>query len=804
MEGHRRVGEPSHPLFGRSEALGQIDRLLEQARAGSGGGLLLVGPGGIGKTELLRAGTGRARGWRIARGRALPDDVPAPFSLLRDLIGSFGSETDPAAEDERPPALSLPGLLGPVDRRPGRPEASPPNAPLPGPPDAELERILAPLGRTSVEGLGAIRHRMYARLIEYFLRLARDCPLLLALDDLHFADPSSLHFVEQLAPDLPGAQVAVLATIGVGAEIPARSREVLERITRSPSFGSVSLRPLTVSELAEFVSWIAGGATLPPDDVQRWHAETNGNPLLVEQLASSAARSGRSGMPSGSGAPAGLVDGLLAQTRQLPEADQRVLTYAAVLGREFDFPRLAAVIGLGEERVTESLDRLVRAGVLRERGGEVYEFASEAVRGGVYAELTETRRRILHRKVASALEAQGGASDFELSRLFYLGRVDDKAVEYNVRAAGAATRASAFDTAASHLARALESERRRPDRDRRREVRLLTEEGRLIGETGDSRRAEELLEEAVALARAGSVGSVDLGRAVLALAWARAERAEFGSAEALASEALSLLDAAASARDRLSAHRILGTAYWRLGEFARAEEHQRAALEIAEREGSPLELGHSLVDVANVLSREPSRTEEALALYGRAADLFASADEQAARARALMNRAALEYTAGRVEDAFREIAVALDVAERSRTPVWICYCLINLAVWETDRRAVDAARDAADRASALAEAIGDPLAQLEIAIARGRIAELVGAYDEAEARLQEALTAGRTRQMPAEAAEALFRLAQLSNRRGDRDSARQRLTEAKEGHLVEFRPDLEPRIRELETEIGSG
>jgi len=801
MAASSRREEPPHPLFGRSDTLAEIDRLLDQTRTSSGGGLLIVGPGGIGKSEVLRAGAERARGWRTARGRALPDEVPAPFTLVRDLISSLGSDARRALELDRPLTFALPLFLGPV-----RPRGTPPEGPaeevgVPGPPDAELERILAPLGKTSIEGLGAIRLRMYSRLTEYFLRLAHEEPLLIVLDDLHFADPSSLHFLEQLAPELPSSKIAILATAGTASEIPARSREVFERIARMPSFRSHVLRPLTLPELSELVSWIAGGSILSAEEQLRWHAETEGNPLWVEQLARSATESDRSTRPSAGDGPSGLVGVLLERIRRLADLDRRVLTYAAVLGREFEFPRLAGVIGLGEERVTESLDRLVRVGALRERGGEVYEFSSEAVRGGVYAEMTETRRRILHRKVAFALETLGGSSDFELSRQFYLGRVDEKAVEYNIRAAGAATRASAFDSAASHLARALEAERRRPDRDRRREVRLLTEEGRLLGECGDSRRAEEVLHEAVALARAGAAGGVDLGRAVLALAWARSERAEFRSAEALAVEALTLMESTATPRDRLSVHRILGTVYWRLGDLSRAEEHQRTALEIAERDGTPLELGHSLVDVANVITRDLGRAEEALSLYQRAGELFAGADEQIARSRALMNRATLEHDVGRVDDAFRDVAVALEAAERSRSPTWSCYCLINLAQWEAERRSAAAARVAIDRASALVEPIGDPLALLEIAMIRGEIEELDGAFEEAEMHLQEALRTARERQLAAEAAEVLFRLAHLAARRGERATAQVRLAEAKGGRLLELRPELSKRVRDLEAEL---
>jgi tetratricopeptide (TPR) repeat protein len=801
---HRPGGEP-HPLFGRDDLLAEVDRALARAREGRGEGLLLTGPGGIGKTESLRAATERARGWRVLSARALPDELPSPFALVRELAASLREDSEaasPPSATTRPLPLSelFPSDATPPSAAPDPGEAAARTAAS----DQQLERLLAPLGKTSIEGLGAIRDRLYTRLVEYFLGLAQDRPLLIAVDDLQAADASSRHFLELLAPELPRARVLLLATVSDGADATASGRELLDRIGRRPPFRTLPLRPLAPLELGELVASIQGGDRPSPDELVRWQAQTEGNPLLVEQLARSTPGRGLAAAGPRDRAPARLLDVLLDRARSLPEPDRRVLAYATVLGREFDFGRLEAVVGSGEERVTEALDRLVQAGLLRERGGEIYEFVSEAVRGALYAELTETRRRILHRKVAEALEAHGGTSDFELARQFYLGRHDAQSVEYNLRAAEAATRAFAFDQGVTHLARALESERRRPDRDRSREIRLLTEEGRLLGETGDFVRAEERLDEAVGLAREGPAGAEELGRAVLALAWAKSERSDYRSAERLAREAYGLLEADASPRDRMAAHRVLGIVYWRMGDLVRAEPHQRAALEIAEREGTPIELGHALVDVANVMTRSPERVEEGLAAFRRAAELFREADDPSGRSRALMNTAVFEYSVGRTEEAFRDIAVATESAERARSPLWTGYCQLNLAQWEADRGRIDAAQRAVDRAELLVGPLGDRLAVEQVVMTRGMVAELRGEFDAAERLYQEALGQARELHLMGELAELFVRLARLSLRRRDIDEARRRLAEADLAKVRELRPDLDPMLQELEARLAVG
>lgn len=789
----------SAPLFGREEILEELGRLLAAARAGQGHGLLLVGAGGAGKSRALNSiiERGTKEEFRVLVGRALPEELPPPFSLVRDLLGSMhGEDAWAATEEAGVPALPI--FLAPfAEELVPRPSVAS-SAPRVAAAQDELERILAPLGRSTVEGLGAGREELFGRLEEYFRSLARDRPLLIAIDDLQFADTSSLEFLQRFAIGLREMPVVVVATVGTGAEIPERTRSSLENLGRAAVFHTVPLRALTVPEMTGFVRWILGGREPDPQDVLRWHAQTEGNPLFTEQLVRAVTgygiSTGRPSLPPSQD----LTEILLARVRSLGDNERRVLTYAAVLGKEFDFTELAAVASLGEERVTESLDRLVQNGVVRERGDEVYEFVAESVRAGVYADLTETRRRILHQKAGLALEARGGIADSVLARHFFLGRDLDRAVKYNVRAAQSATRAFAFETAVAHLARALETERRRPEPDVSAEMRFLTEEGRLLTEMGSLRRSEEVLGEAVALARDHPGHDLELGRALLGLAHSRAERSEYPSAEALATEATTLLTKFGTKRDMMAAHRVLGVVAWRRGDLRQAEVHQRAALEIAEHEGTAIEQGHALVDVANTMvPAGPARFEPALELYARAAHLFAEGEDHGARARVLMNRSVLEYGAGRVDEAIKDIALAIESAERSRSPIWIGYCHINLAQWEAELGRPARARPALERAAQAFLTIGDRLGEQQVAMTRGMIAHAERAFDTAETHYQEALTLARTLHFTSEISEMLFRLAQLSHDRGDDVEARERLHEALASGLLDHRADFAERVASL-------
>ena len=795
-----REGGGSSRAIGRAEVLDAIERALTEAAGGTGRGLLLRGGAGAGKSQFLRATVSRARelGFRVASGHGVPDELPAPFSLVREIVASLESDEGPSG----PPLEGAEPIL-PTFPAPARPHRREGTAVPSAPASDALEQILAPRGRTAVEGLGASRSRLLSALAEFVLERSHAGPLLIAIDDLAFVDHSSLDLVERLARELPGTHIALVATLGEEPELPDAVRGTVAAIAGAPAFRSVVVRPMSVPEVAEFATWLLDGIAPSPDDVQRWHAETGGNPLFVEQMVQSML--GRVGAPPGTPPASGGLGALLLQrVHALDDTERRVLTYGAVLGREFDFDRLNAVVGLEEDRLTEVLDRLVHAGLVRERAGEVYEFVSETVRASVYADLTETRRRILHRKAAEALEAHGGVGDFELARQFYLGRDDAKTVEYNLRAAEAATRSFAFDAAVSHLARALEADRRRSERDPRFEVRLLTEQGRLLQEAGDLSQAEEVLRRAVEQGRALPPDGAELGRALLAYAWTRVDRSDYKSAETLATEAIDRLADHGTPRDLFSAHRVLGTVYWRTGDIPRTEQHQRAALELARREGTPIERGHALVDVANALiPMGRAQFDTALNLYDQAAQLFATADDAASQARGLMNRAVLEHIVGRRDEALADIVVALEAAERSRSPLWIGYCLLNFAQWKAEEGDLPTARAAVDRAARTLGPIGDRLSDQQIAMIRGMIAEAAGFYDEAELQLTDSLALARKLELASETAELLFRLAHLAYRREDRGQLRARAAEARAHGLADQRPDLLAQLEEIEAAVGS-
>ena len=794
----KNAGRPT--LIGRTEILDEFRRLLLEAKEGSGHGLVLRGERGTGKSELTRffAEVGARADFRVLRARALPEELPAPFSLVRGLLsgeprGGATPARDAQGGRERPmpPVPFVGSVEAPRTAAEGVSET---RSLLDG-----FDRIVAPIVEQGVGGFEISREELLGRVSEYCLNLARDRPVLFLVDDIHLADASSLEVLWRLGLDLPSTRMLIVATSGVGDAVPESVRPALDTLENSPAYRTQNLRPFTLPEVAEFVREVLGGRDPDSRDVLRWYTETEGNPLFIEQIVRSATgyRSRERDLAHLEGET--LPHAIAERVQALGRDERRVLAHAAVLGQEFRFSDLQAVAELEEERVTESVDRLVQEGFLREKGDEVYSFVTETIRVGVYSDLTETHRRILHEKTGLVLEAKGRTGASELARHFFLGHDGDRAVKYNLRAAQDASRDLAFETAASLLARALEAERRRANPDPLTELRLLTEQGRLLAEAGRTTQSEELLVRAVALARSQQGREVELGHALLSLAWARYERGEYSSAQEVAAEASSYLANVATPRDWMAFHRVTGLSFWRTGNIEKASQHLRSALEIAEKDGTTFERGNAILDLANVvIAGDRKNLEPLLAMYETAAELFAQEKNHVAKARVLMNRAWSEWEAGEGEAALQDLLSAVEEAERGHSSRWIIWCQFNLAQILVELGEVGRARVALERATRLLTPGVDLFAEQQILMTRGMIERADGRYASAEVSFQESLELARQLNVPADISEVLFRQAELAHARGEPEHARALLAETRSADLLGFHPNFAPRVTALD------
>ncbi len=494
-------------LVGREAALAHVDRLLARG-AVSAPVIQVIGEAGIGKTRMVRAIAEQARadGRLVVEGRARSGDVALPFAVVQDALRAFRrDEAQPPAADD-PVAAAFPThLLPELGARPDAPAAG--------------------------------RAALFEAAARYFAALARPQGLLLVLEDLHWADPSSNTLVLYLAQTLGHEPLTLVVTYRPDDTSPGSGLDDLCRDLRRERLGEeIQLGPLGDAAVEAMLADILG---VVPDERARAAITgmSGGVPFVVEEVVRDAVERGVLDSDSGTWRgelalhpPASVRALLLARAAGLDEVDRGLLRWAAVIGDRVDVRLLGAVADVGEGAVLAALTRLRDAGLLVEdpldASGLSLAFRHALTREAVLDELLTAERRRRHARVLDLAEAQyRDAPDAPLGELAghaLAAGERGRGLAYSLRAARRALELCGYDEAEAHFARAHALWT--PDLDPVVHAGLLLDYGRLLARTRREPRGERLLREA----RAAYLELGDRIHAAEALAVAAAARLHNG------------------------------------------------------------------------------------------------------------------------------------------------------------------------------------------------------------------------------------------------------------------------------------
>ena len=739
----RRTGQPARPtlkeaavlpLVGRQAERAALLAHVEEALAGHGGLVLVEGEAGVGKTRLLQEmAQGAAwRGAQVAWGRGLELAPMPPYSVLAGALGAALSPLRAGQLAELVPGVELraasrllPALTDWLPR-----DSLPPHVPLG--PAQDRERLLEALART-------------------VLALGQIAPHLFVLEDLHWADESTLAALAHLVHCLSQSRVLVIATYR-GEE--ARERpavwKALQVLDRAGLKERLILERLDAAATGELVRRGLGLTAAVPRFEARLYAETKGNPLFVLETLQ-ALRDEELLTRDAAGAWSTPWDETTIDYAELPLPDsvaqviarrlvrltplaRAVLNVAAVLGGDFDFSTLAQASHLERPAALTTVSELVRRHFLVE-GPETYAFSHDQVRRVACTEIEEAERQKLHRQAGWALEALHPDQVERLARHFSLGRVWDKAVDYNRQAGDRARAVYAGAQAISYYDRALEAWGHLQPPDERLGSSLYLERGRICQETGRFDQAEADFRTACDLAE--RVGKAGQARALNHLSYLQLQRGDFSDAAAIAQQALDLATAAEL----------------------------------------PSEIAAGLFNKANAI-RNLGHYRQAIGLYEQAADIFEGLDDQIRLADCLNRMGAASYHMGDYVRARSLIERSLTIRRRLDDRIGISYSLINLAALCYYQGQFVHVEKAAQEALELASAIGDPYGEDAALHDLGLAALEQGAPTQAISFFQRTLRiAGEIGDRALEL-ETLAELGRAYHHLGDLDKARETLEQA--------------------------
>ncbi len=483
------TGARRRVFVGRDDELHTLRARLAEAESGRGSLVALVGEPGIGKTRtveelLARAALGDER---VLWGRCPEHEgAPAYWPWVQALRGWI----------ERAEPAELQGALGSSA--------------------AEIARIVPAVRERLPEVVASAgsdhehsRFQLFDGIATFLRRASEQRPLVLVLDDLHWADEGSMMLLGFVAPEIRRSRLLILATY---REIEMRRMarglgeiaRVGERITLT-GFGR--------DEVGDFLHRSAAIDPRPAlvEDLLR---VTEGNPFFLNEMVRLLRVEGRLDDETlGETAqklPDEVREVIRRHLRPLSDDDRRLLTIAAVLGREFDLAALQLACELPGDRLLERLEAARAAGLVGEIAETVgrYRFVHVLIRETLYGDLTPVRRAELHRRVGLALEAlHAGSHDpplAELARHFYyaapVGEAE-KAVDYARRAGKHALGLLGYEDAVRHYERSLEALVLQPP-DELRRIALLLALGDAAWRAGDLEKARDAFERAMRSARA--------------------------------------------------------------------------------------------------------------------------------------------------------------------------------------------------------------------------------------------------------------------------------------------------------------
>ena len=689
-------------FVGRHQEMGELKACLEDALSGRGRMVTLVGEPGIGKSRTAQelATYAGLRGAQVLWGRCYEEQGAPPYWPWVQAIRSYVREKEPEElrSEMGAGAEDIAEIVSDVRER---------LLGLRTPPPLEPEQV---------------RFRLFDSITAFLNSAGRVRPLVLVLDDLHWADHPSLLLLEFVARELSGSRVLLVGTYR-DMELSRRHplSLTLGELTRERLFQRVLLRGLNQEDVGRFIE-LASGVAPPQGMVEAVHRQTEGNPLFVTEVVRLLVQEGdlthHRGSADGQEAtglspaarrdswsvriPEGVREVIGRRLNRLSQRCNETLSVASVIGREFGLEQLARLTrisstdpaqALSEDRLLEILEEALSARVIEElpRAVGQYQFTHGLIQTTLSEELSTTRKVRLHAQVGQVLEELYGdrleTRLPELAHHFWEGSQAggaEKAVEYARRAGDRALELMGYEEAARFYQMALQALELKQPLDDDQRCGLLLALGEAQSKTGDVPQAMETYQEAAGAARKTGA-SENLALAAIGFEEARWRPGLPGEpAEEMLEEARTTLgseDNPLLARVLAGLSRALAFA----GNAEVAEVVVQEAVDLARRLGDPQVLATIMKITAHSQARNPELVHQRLGYLDEALAIARSSGDSQLAVESYTRRIVDLVELGDIAAADLDIDNHARLAQEMRQP----HFLYTSATWRTMRALLD-------------------------------------------------------------------------------------------------------------------
>jgi DNA-binding CsgD family transcriptional regulator len=609
---------PASKLVGRTAEFARLSRVLDQAAAQEPIVALVSGDAGMGKTRLVAelATVAAARGFMVLSGRCAELGDSVPYLPLADALRNAAT------------GHAAPGLAEAIAARP------------------VLGMLLPDGGAAEMAGgevPGMAQQQLFGAVLGMLAELAEHTPVLLVLEDMHWADRSTRDLLTFLSRVLHRERVAVIATYRTddlhrGHPLRAVAAELL----RLPSVTAIEVGPLRDEAMAEHLTALAQGP-VEAAELEAIIRRAEGNAYYAEELVAASA--------CGSGLPAGLAELLMARLQRLSPAGQQVVHAAAVAGRRVEDDLVRRACGLEEPEYEQAIREAVALQLLVPDGEEGYAFRHALLREAAYADLLPGERTRLHARLAELLADEvrlavpGTAA--ELAHHSLASHDIPGAFKASVRAGQEAERLAAPAEAHRHFDRALALWDRVTDPEKLASMQrgwLAFESATNAAASGDIHRAVQQLQRMLSYVTAAD-DPVLCSRASERLSYYLLEEGEYEAAEAAARAGIDALPEDPPRWERARSLATYAHTLLTADDLAPAQEWALRARDSARAARAPWVEADALVTLG-LLDERAGRPSEAIELFTQAHRQAREAGVLGVRLRAAFELARMHLESG--------------------------------------------------------------------------------------------------------------------------------------------------------------
>jgi tetratricopeptide (TPR) repeat protein/tRNA A-37 threonylcarbamoyl transferase component Bud32 len=577
----RRSGLKEVQLVDRAEELSLLRETVDKAVRGEGSLVFLCGEAGIGKTRLTRelGAYARLRGMRVLYGRCPAlfrmDGVP-PYVLWNEVIKDYLDVCTPEQ------------LYRVIGFYPGEVSKLVP----------ELRQKLGAVPQSFAISPEQERDRLFEAVSQFIGNISKETPLLVVLDDLQWTDQSSLLLMHYLARGIYRESMLLLGAYrDTDIDDKHPLSPVLTELNRERLLQSIPLKRMSLNDVSEMIRQILEQDEVPREFCELVYEKTRGNPFFAEEVIKSLKEEEiiyreedkwKIKEVSKIEFPKTVKNVIKNRINRLDDECQNVLTMASFVGNDFSFEALCGVTGFEEDRLLETMEKLLKTGLIREkvvRGEDVYSFADVIVRDVLHEEVSHLRHKKLHSSVGLALEqvySKKIDEHFgELAYHFLEGGDKDKALDYFLKAGEKAQKVYAHSEAFSYLRYALELlEEKRAGPEQK--VRIVEKLGDLNSWMGEPDAAMKYWDDALALWN--QLGDKkNIARLHVRMAYMLWQVVDKDKASKHHHMALEILEKEPESVELASLYEDISHMLWRTGESSEALTWTQKALELAER-----------------------------------------------------------------------------------------------------------------------------------------------------------------------------------------------------------------------------